>query len=95
MAKAKYTRDKQGYFSTNVFDGTYDDYGRKHYKRIRSRKSSADLEKMVQEFGALVKTGKVSKKTEKNKKLKKEKDDILSSNSWKLTSPLRKIKNIK
>ena len=31
----------------------------------------------------------------KNKKLKKEKDDILSSNSWKLTSPLRKIKNIK
>lgn len=64
MGKAKYTRDKQGYFSTNVFDGTYDEYGRKHYKRIRSRKSSADLEKMVQEFGALVKTGKVSRKTD-------------------------------
>ena len=64
MGKAKYTRDKQGYFSTNVFDGTYDEYGRKHYKRIRSRKSSTDLEKMVQEFGALVKTGKVSRKTD-------------------------------
>ena len=64
MGKAKYTRDKQGYFSTNVWDGTYDEYGRKHYKRIRSRKSSTDLEKMVQEFGALVKTGKVSRKTD-------------------------------
>ena len=43
------------------------------------------------------KTIEKGKKTVKRtiKKLKKEKDDILSSNSWKLTSPLRKIKNIK
>ena len=66
MGKAKYTRDKQGYYSTNVWDGTFDEYGRKHYKRIRSRKSSADLEKMVTDFSALVKTGKVSRKTDSN-----------------------------
>lgn len=45
MAKAKYTRGADGYFKTNVWDGTYKVDGRKHYVPIRSRKSSADLEK--------------------------------------------------
>lgn len=45
MAKAKYTKGKDGYFKTNVWDGTYKPDGRKHYVPIRSRKSSADLEK--------------------------------------------------
>lgn len=45
MAKAKYTRGADGYFKTNVWDGTYNPDGRKHYVPIRSRKSSADLEK--------------------------------------------------
>ena len=45
MAKAKYTRGPDGYFKTNVWDGTYKKDGRKHYVSIRSKKSSADLEK--------------------------------------------------
>lgn len=45
MAKAKYTRGADGYFKTNVWDGTYKPDGRKHYIPIRSKKSSADLEK--------------------------------------------------
>lgn len=45
MAKAKYTKGKDGYFKTNVWDGTYRPDGRKHYVPIRSKKSSADLEK--------------------------------------------------
>ena len=45
MAKAKYARGKDGYFKTNVWDGTYKEDGRKHYVPIRSKKSSADLEK--------------------------------------------------
>ncbi len=49
MAKAKYTCGPDGYFKTNVWDGTYKD-GRKHYIAIRSKKSSADLEKKVAKF---------------------------------------------
>lgn len=45
MAKAKYTRGADGYFKTNVWDGTYKPDGRKHYIPLRSKKSSADLEK--------------------------------------------------
>ena len=45
MAKAKYTRGADGYFKTNVWDGTYRADGRKHYVPLRSKKSSADLEK--------------------------------------------------
>lgn len=45
MAKAKYTKGADGYYKTNVWDGTYKEDGRKHYVPIRSKKSSADLEK--------------------------------------------------
>lgn len=50
MAKAKYTRGADGYFKTNVWDGTYKPDGRKHYVPLRSRKSSADLEKKKREY---------------------------------------------
>lgn len=50
MAKAKYTRQKDGYFQTKVWDGTYTDKGKKHYISLRSEKSSRDLEKQVNDF---------------------------------------------
>lgn len=50
MATAKYTRGSDGYFTARVWDGTYDDLGKKHRKPIRSKKSSRDLERKVQEF---------------------------------------------
>lgn len=47
----KYTKnEKTGMFSTLVWDGTYDEHGRKHRKQITSKKSSGDLEKKVAEF---------------------------------------------
>ena len=42
--------EKTGYWSTLVWDGTYDADGRKHRKQLTSRKSSADLEKQVTRF---------------------------------------------
>ena len=64
MAKAKYTRNRQGYFSTLVWDGSYDEYGRKHRVAIRSKVSSADLEKKVIAFKAQVEAGTVVRKSE-------------------------------
>ena len=46
MAKAKYTKQKNGYFQARVWDGSYVD-GKKHYITIRSKKSSKDLEAKV------------------------------------------------
>lgn len=46
MAKAKYTRQSNGYFQAYVWDGTYKD-GKKHRMVLRSKVSSAALEKMV------------------------------------------------
>ena len=46
----KYTRGANGYFSARVWDGTYDVKGQRHYKMIRSKKSSGDLEKKVKAF---------------------------------------------
>lgn len=50
MAKAKYTPDKNGWYSTLVWDGTYDQYGRKHRKQLRTKKSSKELERIVADF---------------------------------------------
>ena len=50
MAKAKYTRGPDGYFKTNVWTGEYKPDGTKKYKPIRSKKSSADLEKKKKDF---------------------------------------------
>lgn len=51
MAKAKYTyNEKRKEWYTLVYDGTLTPTGAKHRKRITSKKSSADLEKKVNEF---------------------------------------------
>ena len=46
MAKAKYTKQSNGYFQAYVWDGTYRD-GKKHRIVLRSKVSSAALEKLV------------------------------------------------
>ena len=50
MAKAKYTKQKNGYFQTRVWDGSYNDDGTKHYIMLRSKKSSKDLENKVNQL---------------------------------------------
>lgn len=45
----KYSKQENGYFTTKVWDGTYSN-GKKHYKYIRSSKSSKDLEAKVKLF---------------------------------------------
>ena len=55
MAKAKYTRGADGYFKTNVWDGTYKPDGRKHYVPLRSKKSSGDLEKKKRDYEESIK----------------------------------------
>jgi len=50
MAKAKYTKTKAGYFRTKVWDGPYNADGSKHRIDVTSKKSSADLERKVNEI---------------------------------------------
>jgi len=50
MATAKYKRNKRGQFEARIWDGTYTEAGLKHRVSIYSRKSSADLERKVNEF---------------------------------------------
>lgn len=64
MAKAKYTKGADGYFSTKIWDGTYTKDGKKHLKNLRTRKSSKALEDMVAEFKAEVSERKNVKKTD-------------------------------
>lgn len=64
MARAKYRKDKQGYFHTMVWDGTYTETGQQHRVHLRSRKSSADLEQMVFEYRQRVQDGKAVRKTD-------------------------------
>ena len=52
MAKAKYSRGKDGRFQTKVWNGTYGPDGRKRYIPVYSSKSSADLEKAVNKIKA-------------------------------------------
>lgn len=54
MAKAKYTRQKNGYFQARVWDGTYQGT-QKHYITIRSKKSSKDLEEKVTQYNNKIK----------------------------------------
>ena len=58
MAKAKYSYnpDRKEWY-TLVYDGTLTPTGAKHRKRITSKKSSADLEKKVNEFKQSLKGG--------------------------------------
>lgn len=63
MAKAKYTKDKDGYFQTKVWDGTYSD-GQKHRVNLRTRKSSRELENMVIEHNQQLKERSFIRKTD-------------------------------
>lgn len=53
---AKYTRGSDGRFTAQVWDGTYRN-GKKHYIKIRSDKSSRDLELKVENFKIKKATG--------------------------------------
>lgn len=64
MASAKYKRGPDNYFTTHAWDGTYNDDGTKHYKTLRSKKSSKDLERIKEEFCREVEAGKILKKTD-------------------------------
>lgn len=57
MAKAKYTKNSRGYFETKIWDGTFNEDGSKHRKLLRSSKSSADLERQVNELKNQVANG--------------------------------------
>ena len=64
MASAKYKRGADGYFQARVWDGTYDDHGRKNRKTLRSKKSSKDLEQMVNAFQSEVEQRKHVRQTD-------------------------------
>lgn len=64
MAKRKYSPGKDGVYSTLVWDGTYNKDGSKHRKQLRSLKSSADLEKIVNKFKADVENRNILQKTD-------------------------------
>lgn len=65
MAKAKYTKGKDGFFRTKIWDGTYTADGSKHRVILSSKKSSADLEKKVNDLRAKVKNGEFVQQTDK------------------------------
>ena len=49
MAKTKYSyNEKRGAWIASVWDGTYDEKGRKHRRQVSSRKSSRDLENQIE-----------------------------------------------
>ena len=64
MASAKYKKNKDGYFSAKIWDGTYNEDGTKHRKTLRSKKSSKDLENQVKAFERDVEERKNVKKTD-------------------------------
>lgn len=83
----KYTRGKDGYFTTKVWDGTYNKDGSKHRKTLRSDKSSRDLERQVAALKAQVESRAYVKKT-----------DILFcdyARSWLVVYKSRREKNTK
>lgn len=55
MANTKYKKNARGEFETRIWDGTYNPDGSKHRKKLTSRKSSADLERQVEELRRSVK----------------------------------------
>lgn len=59
MAKAKYTAGPDGVFRTRIWDGTYNSDGKKHRAHLSSKKSSADLEKQVNQLRKKVESGEV------------------------------------
>lgn len=57
MAKAKYTMNSRGEYATKIWDGTYNADGSKHRINLKSKKSSADLEKKVNALKESIKNG--------------------------------------
>ena len=57
MAKAKYTKNSRGEYATRIWDGTYNEDGSKHRVNLKSKKSSADLEKQVNALKESIKQG--------------------------------------
>lgn len=64
MAKAKYMQGSDGYYRTKIWDGTYNKDGSKHRALLSSKKSSADLEKRVNDLKAKVNVDQVIQETE-------------------------------
>ena len=57
MATAKYKKNSRGEFATKIWDGTYNSDGSKHRVNLKSKKSSADLERKVNALKLEVDTG--------------------------------------
>lgn len=64
MAKAKYTMNSRGEWETKIWDGTYNADGSKHRKRLVSKKSSADLERQVNQLKSEVENGQYVQNTD-------------------------------
>ena len=64
MAKAKYKKNSRGEFEARIWDGTYNPDGSKHRKYLVSKKSSADLERKVNQLKNEVENGQYVQKTE-------------------------------
>lgn len=57
MAKAKYKKNSRGEYHTRIWDGTYNQDGSKHRVNLKSKKSSADLERQVNALKYKVENG--------------------------------------
>ena len=57
MAKAKYKKNSRGDYHTRIWDGTYNPDGSKHRVNLKSKKSSADLERKVNALKSQVENG--------------------------------------
>lgn len=64
MAKAKYAKNSRGEWETKIWDGTYNADGSKHRKRLVSKKSSADLERQVNQLKNEVDNGQYVQSTD-------------------------------
>lgn len=57
MAKAKYKKNSRGEYHTRIWDGTYNPDGSKHRANLKSKKSSADLERKVNALKSRIANG--------------------------------------
>lgn len=64
MAKAKYKKNSRGEYHTRIWDGTYNPDGSKHRVNLKSKKSSADLERKVNALKAQVENGQYVQNTD-------------------------------
>lgn len=64
MAKAKYKKNSRGEYHTRIWDGTYNPDGSKHRINLKSKKSSADLERKVNQLKQEVENGKYVQKSD-------------------------------